>query len=58
MAEKVTVTVYVSGTCPNGHNVGHNLQTTVPAGSGGVATARANCGACGQPVSMSGSFSA
>lgn len=58
MAEEVTVTVYVSGTCPGGHNVGHNLQTTVPKGSGGVANASANCGACGKPVRMSGSFSA
>lgn len=56
MSEQVTITVYVSGTCPTGHNVGHNLQATVPKGSTGVATASANCGACEKPVSMTGSY--
>jgi hypothetical protein len=58
MTEKVTITVPTTGTCSQGHSVTHNLTTTVPQGSGGVATARANCGACGSLVYLSGSFSA
>lgn len=57
MAEPVTVTARVTGTCPNGHTVAHDLQVTVPKGSGGIATARADCGACGKPVNLSGPVS-
>jgi hypothetical protein len=60
VTEQITITVYVTGTCAGGHTVGHNLQTTVPKGSSGIANASANCGAdgCGKPVLLTGLFSA
>lgn len=58
MNERVSIVVHVTGTCPAGHAVTYDMPVTVARGSHGCATADATCPQHGQPVSLSGTYTA
>ncbi|GAA2690621.1 MULTISPECIES: hypothetical protein [Actinosynnema] len=56
--DTVQITVEVTGTCPSGHPVSSNLSYAVVQGSHGAVSANATCPVHGQPVHMSGTYTA